>query len=206
VQSTNSAHVFCRMLLHAPAARQEVMTCVLDDARQWLEVWEDLLSTIEILHSAVAEKLRMKGYTESSIIQNGHTMHDCLRPFREAERLLRLHLSNMLLEIWNVRNRRPDDLFREFGRKASTSEREPPLLPPPIPNRRKGRPEEYDWPSFTTEAVRFCMSSSISRQGELETHMAEWCQENWGEENEPAPSTIRERVAPIFKGAMLSYR
>src|SRR4051794_3048434 len=102
VQPTNSAAEFCKMLLHAPATRRQIMKAVLDDTRQWLEVWEQLLTVIEDIHSCVLEKLRMRGYAEDSMLPGGRTVRESMGPFNKAEALLRLHLSNMILEIWNV--------------------------------------------------------------------------------------------------------
>lgn len=71
-------------------------------------------------------------------------------------------------------------------------------------NRRGGRPDAYDWPRFTAEAIQV-----LEEEGEpgfdpewaslahLERRMTDWCDEKWG--LIPAESTIRKRCIVALK-------
>jgi hypothetical protein len=62
------------------------------------------------------------------------------------------------------------------------------------PRGRKG----YDWDPFWREVTRIAdsLDGLPETQAELETIMSKWCEEAWGKE--PAPSTVRERLSPIY--------
>ncbi len=61
-----------------------------------------------------------------------------------------------------------------------------------------GRPEGYLWHEFSAEiAVRADLDNLPETQAELIEQMQKWCLKKWGKE--PAPSTIRLRIAPIYE-------
>jgi hypothetical protein len=64
---------------------------------------------------------------------------------------------------------------------------------------RRGRPSRYDWPAILQEAGRELQSSSPPRsQSEFCRRMAQWCQDQNGQE--PAFSTLNEKLAKIWCG------
>ena len=64
---------------------------------------------------------------------------------------------------------------------------------------KRGRPPKYNWDEFYVEIIRLAngIDGVPETQAELEATMAEWCQNNWG--TEPAESTIRDKISPIYK-------
>lgn len=70
-------------------------------------------------------------------------------------------------------------------------------LPPQRLLTARGRPPVYRWQEFSAEMTRRCIEGPINTQAELENHMTKWCATQWG--TEPAPSMIRDWVAPTFR-------
>jgi len=78
-----------------------------------------------------------------------------------------------------------------------------PAPPRRFDSRKRGRPPEYDWPSFLAEALGRCLAGQIARQVELEAQMAQWCSEHW--DKEPSPSQVRDYAGAALR-AVEAYR
>lgn len=63
----------------------------------------------------------------------------------------------------------------------------------------RGRKPKYDWEQFLRHIVIIANTPDglPDVMAELETKMADWCNDNWGEI--PAESMIREKISPIYK-------
>lgn len=75
-------------------------------------------------------------------------------------------------------------------------------VPAPIPAagtlKRGGRPQEYDWDTFTLEIIRIAATPDglPDTQAELVRMMAEWFQRTNGQE--PAESSMKMRISRIY--------
>jgi hypothetical protein len=79
----------------------------------------------------------------------------------------------------------------------SESSTHAPDQAPPKPERKKGAPPKYDWPTYESEVMR------RARDGEAPTsihdfadQMAEWCVQVWGKE--PGHSTLRHYIRRVL--------
>ena len=75
---------------------------------------------------------------------------------------------------------------------------EAPAAPEPP---RRGRRPKYDWITFHCEIARIANKPDglPEVQAELERHMIEWCQQEWG--CEPSESMVRDHVSKVYERA-----
>ena len=65
------------------------------------------------------------------------------------------------------------------------------------PSGKRGRTPKYDWDAFWVEvAVRGDLDNLPETQGELIRDMAQWCENEWGEQ--PGASTLKAKLGPIY--------
>jgi hypothetical protein len=70
------------------------------------------------------------------------------------------------------------------------------VMPTEAARDRRGR-KGYNWDPFWHEVVLIADLDGLPEtQAELETTMSKWCEKTWGKE--PAQSTVRERLSPIY--------
>ncbi|MBA5777029.1 hypothetical protein H2509_07780 [Stappia sp. F7233] len=85
-------------------------------------------------------------------------------------------------------------------RAEPINNKNPKSLPAPKPNEknRGGRPQEYDWDSFTMEIVRLAngLDGLPDKQADLIRMMLQWFTDTYGAE--PAESSVKERVSKIY--------
>lgn len=69
----------------------------------------------------------------------------------------------------------------------------------PLPQSNRGRPRKWDWDRILAEVVLLANTPDglPNSQAELERFVMEHCQETYG--HEPAPSLIRQKIAPIYQ-------
>jgi hypothetical protein len=90
-----------------------------------------------------------------------------------------------------------EDLFRWIGESETQHTNLNTTLDTAGQPRKRGPSFKYDWDSFNVEVVVMADLDSLpDTQSELEKVMAQWCEDNWGEQ--PSESTIRSKVAPIY--------
>ena len=63
------------------------------------------------------------------------------------------------------------------------------------PKGKGGPPDQYDWPAFTREVVRFANIDGLTTRKELTAHMRAWCATSW--ETQPEESTILRKVREL---------
>ncbi len=99
-----------------------------------------------------------------------------------------------------------DDLEREFPAlgeqerdKVGNASASTEVVPLDTSVAKRGRPPKYNWDEFFVEIIRLAngIDGVPETQSELEATMAEWCLNQWG--TEPAESTIRDKISPIYK-------
>lgn len=99
-----------------------------------------------------------------------------------------------------------DDLEREFpdsgepeGDKVGNASASTEVVRLDTSVAKRGRPPKYAWNEFYVEIIRLAngIDGLPETQAELEATMAEWCLNHWG--TEPAESTIRDKISPIYK-------
>jgi hypothetical protein len=75
----------------------------------------------------------------------------------------------------------------------------------PTPKNQGGRPLEHDWNGMTIEIIRIAHYDSLpEKQSELVNQLLQWFQDNYS--NEPAQSSVKDRVSKIYKGLGLSRK
>tara|TARA_R110002020_G_scaffold56074_35_gene155387 strand:+ start:4384 stop:5019 length:636 start_codon:yes stop_codon:yes gene_type:complete len=72
-------------------------------------------------------------------------------------------------------------------------------IPDPIAKGKGGRPQEYDWDSFTSEIVRRANSPDglPERQADLIRDMLQWFRDTF--DMEPAESSVKARISKIYR-------
>ena len=114
------------------------------------------------------------------------------------------HIYDLVAVNWHELIEVFGPLSLEYGSHLLKEERPEPESfssseePPPVISRR-GRPQKWDWNQLNLEIVLLANSPKglPQTQAELEAWAAEKCQDLFG--GEPGISTIRSKIAPIYK-------
>lgn len=95
------------------------------------------------------------------------------------------------------------DLLAVWGPEAALP---PASTEPDVPETKGkgGRPFAHDWAAFDREVEAWVAKNTLEppnvRRPQLQKHMVGWCHDEWGDDA-PHESTVRGRLAPLFKGA-----
>lgn len=86
------------------------------------------------------------------------------------------------------------ELLREFGSEQINVS----------PSTNRGPPERYNWAEFHAELTRIIHDEGVpERQSILESRMAEWCRNTWGQE--PSESMIRSKISPTYSALTQNF-